>query len=386
MSPGVAYPSNYRAEIVAAMASAVAAGESVSVVGLSGAGKSNLLSFVAQRATEPVGVQFVLVDANRLTEPTPAGFLRLMRRALERAWPLEAPAAAALGDNALDDLDQAISRRLGAAPGSKGVCFLLDLSLLLDRSGRLFGEGDRGFFNNLRALRDSHKFRLTYVTATRHPLPSDTELSELFHGHALWLGPLAESDARWTVGRYAARTGQAWEDDTITALLAASGAYPALLRAMCEAHAAGVPTVAEALAEHPGVQARLREFWADAPASAELRAAGLDGIAALMAGRPAEFDTTTLTAKENLLLQYFQAHPAQVCEKDALIAAVWAEDKVQTRGVRDDSLAQLVRRLREKIEPDPANPRFIQTVPGRGYRFVPVGGGSSQALGGELGQ
>ncbi|HLE30620.1 MAG TPA: helix-turn-helix domain-containing protein [Anaerolineales bacterium] len=40
------------------------------------------------------------------------------------------------------------------------------------------------------------------------------------------------------------------------------------------------------------------------------------------------------------------------------------------RGVRDDSLAQLVRRLREKIEPDPANPRHIHTVPGRGYRFV----------------
>jgi DNA-binding response OmpR family regulator len=72
-----------------------------------------------------------------------------------------------------------------------------------------------------------------------------------------------------------------------------------------------------------------------------------------------------------LLLQYFQAHPGQVCEKDALIGAVWAEDQVQMRGVRDDSLAQLVRRLREKIEADPAKPRFIHTVPGRGYRFVP---------------
>jgi DNA-binding winged helix-turn-helix (wHTH) protein len=50
---------------------------------------------------------------------------------------------------------------------------------------------------------------------------------------------------------------------------------------------------------------------------------------------------------------------------------VWPEDRVFERGVRDDSLAQLVRRLREKIEPDPSAPRFILTVPGRGYRFSP---------------
>jgi DNA-binding response OmpR family regulator len=30
-----------------------------------------------------------------------------------------------------------------------------------------------------------------------------------------------------------------------------------------------------------------------------------------------------------------------------------------------------VRRLREKIEPDAAKPRYVHTVPGRGYRFVP---------------
>jgi DNA-binding response OmpR family regulator len=158
----------------------------------------------------------------------------------------------------------------------------------------------------------------------------------------------------------------------VSALVAASGGYPALLRAMCEAHAAGVPAEAEALASHPAVKARVREFWADQPAESELLAAGLTGIAALMAGRPPEFDTSALTAKENALLRYFQAHAGVVCEKDDLIRAVWPEDRVQSRGLRDDSLAQLVRRLREKIEPDPSNPRHVQTVPGRGYRFVPT--------------
>jgi hypothetical protein len=209
------------------------------------------------------------------------------------------------------------------------------------------------------------------VAATRHALPADTELSELFYGHRLWLGPLTEADAHWTVSRYAARAAQSWDAPTAHNLVAASGGYPALLRALCEALAEAPGTPIAALAHHPAVRARVQEFWADQPAEEELQAAGLTQIDWLMAGRAVAFDTTTLTAKEHLLLQYFQAHPGRVCEKDDVIRAVWPEDKVQTRGVRDDSLAQLVRRLREKIEPDPANPRFVQTVPGRGYRFVP---------------
>jgi two-component system response regulator SaeR len=70
-----------------------------------------------------------------------------------------------------------------------------------------------------------------------------------------------------------------------------------------------------------------------------------------------------------LLLEYFRVHPNQVCEKDELIRGVWPEDKIYERGIRDDSLAQLIRRLREKIEPDPSNPQRIHTVPGRGYRY-----------------
>jgi DNA-binding winged helix-turn-helix (wHTH) protein len=72
-----------------------------------------------------------------------------------------------------------------------------------------------------------------------------------------------------------------------------------------------------------------------------------------------------------LLLKYLQAHPNQVCEKDELMRAVWPEVKVYDEGLQDDSLAQLVRRLRRKIEPDPSNPVHIFNVTGRGYRFVP---------------
>ena len=101
---------------------------------------------------------------------------------------------------------------------------------------------------------------------------------------------------------------------------------------------------------------------------------GLEALGALAAPlvepcEPAEIDPASLSAGEYNLWAYFQAHPGQVCSKDDLIRAVWPEE-VYTSGIRDDSLAQLVHRLRTKIEPDPANPRRIQTVPGRGYRFI----------------
>jgi DNA-binding response OmpR family regulator len=75
-------------------------------------------------------------------------------------------------------------------------------------------------------------------------------------------------------------------------------------------------------------------------------------------------DTSTLTAKELRLWEYLLAHSGQVCAKDDLIRAVWPEDKAFFEGIRDDSLAQLVRRLRQKTDPG-----AIVTVAGRGYRL-----------------
>jgi len=115
------------------------------------------------------------------------------------------------------------------------------------------------------------------------------------------------------------------------------------------------------------------EFWADGPEAEMIEQSRLAGHPFLEAApRPPEgdaFDTSNLTAKENKLLEYFIAHAGEVCEKDDLVRAVWPEDVIYERGIRDESLAQLVRRLRVKIEPDPGQPNYIHTVPGRGYLF-----------------
>lgn len=72
-----------------------------------------------------------------------------------------------------------------------------------------------------------------------------------------------------------------------------------------------------------------------------------------------------LTAKEFDLLWFLARHPRQVFTRTQLLDQVWG---MEFYG--DDSTVTVhVRRLREKIEPDPANPTFVQTVWGVGYKF-----------------
>ena len=74
-----------------------------------------------------------------------------------------------------------------------------------------------------------------------------------------------------------------------------------------------------------------------------------------------------LTVREYELLLHFMRHPGQVFSRDQLMDAVW-EYSFYT----DTSTVTVhVRRLRAKIEAEPSEPRWLQTVWGVGYRFQP---------------
>jgi len=76
-------------------------------------------------------------------------------------------------------------------------------------------------------------------------------------------------------------------------------------------------------------------------------------------------DHITLTAKEFDLLWFLARHPRQVFSRAQLLDNVWGYEFYG-----DESTVTVhVRRLREKIEPDPAKPTYIQTVWGIGYKF-----------------
>ncbi len=73
-----------------------------------------------------------------------------------------------------------------------------------------------------------------------------------------------------------------------------------------------------------------------------------------------------LTALEFDLLQFMAARPGRVFSREALMEHVWGTDRV----VDDRSIDSLVSRLRRKLEPESATPRYLQTVWGAGYRFA----------------
>jgi DNA-binding response OmpR family regulator len=81
--------------------------------------------------------------------------------------------------------------------------------------------------------------------------------------------------------------------------------------------------------------------------------------------RIGEAEPIALTVLEGRLLDCLIINSGQILTFDALIDHVWG-----AQGGDRDMLRQLIRRLRRKIEIDPANPVYIQTVPGLGYGFV----------------
>lgn len=74
-------------------------------------------------------------------------------------------------------------------------------------------------------------------------------------------------------------------------------------------------------------------------------------------------DAVPFTAREFELLEHLARHPRQILTREQLFDRFWGEF-----GDRH-SLTVHVSRLREKIEVDPAHPRYITTVRGVGYRF-----------------
>ncbi len=101
------------------------------------------------------------------------------------------------------------------------------------------------------------------------------------------------------------------------------------------------------------------------PAGRVLRVRGLEIDPARRRVRVAGADVD-LTAQEFSLLYALASHPGIVFSREALLSRVWKGETFVT----DRSVDALVKRLRKKIEPDAANPAFVLTVWGSGYKFT----------------
>ena len=74
-----------------------------------------------------------------------------------------------------------------------------------------------------------------------------------------------------------------------------------------------------------------------------------------------------LTALEYRILLILFRHPGQVFTRESILANIWDTEEEY---VNDNTLTVYIKRIREKIEDDPANPKIILTVRGLGYQVV----------------
>jgi DNA-binding response OmpR family regulator len=74
-----------------------------------------------------------------------------------------------------------------------------------------------------------------------------------------------------------------------------------------------------------------------------------------------------LTAHEFKLLKFFTDNAERVLTRDVLLNEVWGYNFYPTTRTVDNQILK----LRQKLEPDPANPKHLLTIYGAGYKFVP---------------
>jgi DNA-binding winged helix-turn-helix (wHTH) protein len=90
----------------------------------------------------------------------------------------------------------------------------------------------------------------------------------------------------------------------------------------------------------------------------------VDAGAVLVDGKAIE----TLSDLEYRLLLFLYGRFDQVCDKYAIVETVWGEEYIDK--VDDARIEKLISRVRQKIEPDPAHPRYLISLRGRGYKLT----------------
>ena len=102
----------------------------------------------------------------------------------------------------------------------------------------------------------------------------------------------------------------------------------------------------------------------------------LPGADSVISAGPFQYNTSTLrfykdgveiplSSKENAIIKLFIDNVNRIFSKDMIYDLIWGEAIID-----ENAIMVYINRLRQKIEPDPAKPRYIQTIRGLGYRFV----------------
>ncbi|HHJ06117.1 MAG TPA: response regulator transcription factor [Anaerolineae bacterium] len=278
------YPATYRAKELKSIAGWISSGESGSVVGLLGSGRSNLLGFLCQRpevlrtylSNQAKPIVVIPIDLNNLPANTLSALYRVILRSFYRMRSQfeqslqQAATALYLETRAERDpfLSQSALQELLLLFQAQQI----QVVLVLNRFGQFGQRASIPMVNTLRGLRDDFKDTLCYIAGMAQEvayLPDpDTlgDMYELLDNYVCWVGAMVEDDARNLIARavYAAPVSPSEAD--MSAMLALSGGYPALLRSVCHwwlsvADKPAYPEWVTNLLAERSIQHRLVEIW-----------------------------------------------------------------------------------------------------------------------------
>lgn len=301
-------PLEFRAEFLAQIMPDLEAGESVSVIGGTGVGKTNLLRFMGRQDVqarywaEPAP-WVVPIDTNALVfgQASESYALleliihRLIRECERRGMPAELIADFdRLHAGLVDRPDATLAMRYldricGRLCADRG----LQLVLAFDQFEDVWARLEPRPFLNLRYLRDEYKYRLCYLVMTRERLERVRERAmgdaaaveafwEMFDSHVYGLGLYGQRDATEMLARMARRRGAELSPSLLDASMALARGHPALLRAVFWALQGrpGPAPSAEELLAIPDVARECAKIWADLSAEEQ------QALRLLLAGAP----------------------------------------------------------------------------------------------------
>lgn len=337
-----AYPATYRAREVAILAGWLAAGESGSVVGLPGSGRSNLLGFLCHRPEvlqaylpfQTGSMVLIPVDINNL----PAHNLATLYRVIIRSfyW---------MREQFKEPLTQTISQVYQETQAERDPFVTqsalqellfrcrsqqIRVVLVLNRFDTFCHMATPHMVNTLRGLRDDFKDTLSYLTGMTQevaylPDPAGLgEMYELLDNYVCWVGTMSEEDSRNLIaqGTWAAPTSPAEAD--ITTLLSLTGGFPSLLRAACHWWLVTRPKPAypewvAALLTERNIQHRLAQIWRSLTQEEQFTLSELQKLQATNLGDRPEIQPKTFDRKYRDFTQTHQTTLARLQSKGVCI-------------------------------------------------------------------
>jgi hypothetical protein len=278
-----AYHIQYRKQEMSRLGSWIQAGYCGSVIGLAGAGKSNLLGFLANRPDAVAryiddkieSVILVPVDLNNVPADDLATFYRVILRSFyeRRSW------MDALTCNLITQLylDNRATRDPFLAQSAVRELLLhcceqqQRVVLVLDRLDTFLENAPTRITDTLRGLRDSFKANFTYIAGLSRELvylPDPTLLGNLYHildTRLCWVGPMSGEDARQLIQQEISLEKVAIPDDEMTYLMIYTGNLAALLQTACRwwirYQHLEQSLWFDTLLNDPTIQFRLKELW-----------------------------------------------------------------------------------------------------------------------------